>query len=156
VLAASCVLTIATRNAGNPSRAQVIGLVLVATGLLALIAAFPLHSLPVLLAAALLTGAGHGTAFLGAQEEINRAAPAHQRGAVNAAFYTCVYVGVASSIISVGLLTLGLSLSTAVTAYAAFAAAAALAAAAWRQGSGSASSSPDAAAMTVRATPSQE
>ena len=47
---------------------------LLAAGLVALVVAFPPHSL-VLLAAALLTGAGHGIAFLGAQAQLNAAAP---------------------------------------------------------------------------------
>jgi len=43
---------------------QAAGLVALAVGLLALAAAAPTHSLPVLLAGALVTGAGHGLALL--------------------------------------------------------------------------------------------
>jgi len=124
-LAVSCVAQLA-----SPARSQAAGLCLLAAGLAALAAAFPLHSLPVLLAAAVLAGAGHGIAFLGAQGRLNGAAPPERRGEVNAAFYTCIYLGVAFCVIGTGLLTLRTSLSTAVTVFAAFAGAVALAAAA--------------------------
>src|SRR3954470_15848009 len=121
-LAVSCVAQLA-----SPARSQAAGLCLLAAGLAALAAAFPLHSLPVLLAAAVLAGAGHGIAFLGAQGRLNGAAPHERRGEVNAAFYTCIYLGVAFCVIGTGLLTLRTSLSTAVTVFAAFAGTVALA-----------------------------
>jgi MFS family permease len=129
-LAASCAAQLLSRI-GHPARAQAVGLVLLAAGLAALVAAFPLRSLPVLLAAAGLAGAGHGIAFLGGQSQLNAAAPADRRGEVNAAFYTCIYLGVACSVIGTGLLTLRTSLSTAVTAFAAAVGTIALITAAW-------------------------
>jgi len=129
-LAASCAAQLGARITSR-ERAQATGLVLLAAGLAALVAAFPLHSLPVLLAAAVLAGAGHGIAFLGAQSQLNAAAPPDRRGEVNAAFYTCIYLGVAVSVIGTGLLTLRTSLSTAVTAFAAAIGAIALTTAAW-------------------------
>jgi MFS family permease len=106
-----------SRRIAALARAQAAGLGLAAAGLAALIAAFPLHSLAALLAAALLAGAGHGVAFLAAQSELNLASPPDRRGEVNAAFYTCTYLGVACFVIGVGLLTLAVSLATAVTAF---------------------------------------
>jgi predicted MFS family arabinose efflux permease len=118
ILASSCVAQLAARRVHAFARAQAAGLGLAAAGLVALVAAFPLHSLACLIAAALLAGAGHGIAFLGAQSELNLAAPTASRGEVNAAFYTCTYLGVAIAVIGTGLLTLTVALSTAVTLFA--------------------------------------
>jgi MFS family permease len=118
VLVCSCAAQVAARHVTAFRRAQAAGLALAAAGLAALVAAFPLHSLALLLAAAALAGSGHGIAFLAAQSELNVAAPPARRGEVNAAFYTCTYLGVAIGIVSVGLLTLATPLSTAVTAFA--------------------------------------
>jgi hypothetical protein len=110
---------------------QPAGLLLAVAGLAALWLAFPLHSLPVLLLAAVLAGSGHGVGFLRAQADLNRAAPPLRRGEVTAAFYTCIYFGVGISVIGTGLLTLGASLETAVTAFAVVMGAIALATTAW-------------------------
>jgi hypothetical protein len=66
---------------------------LVVVGLVALVAAFPAHSLALVLAAALLGGVGHGMAFLGAQQNLNAIAPPDRRGEVTAAFFVCIYLG---------------------------------------------------------------
>jgi predicted MFS family arabinose efflux permease len=117
MLAASCAAQIAARGASAHTRMQAAGLVLLALGLVALALAFPTRSLIVLLLAGLLSGAGHGLAFLGGQAQLSLAAPPDRRGAVNAAFYTLIYLGVATAVISTGLLTLQFALSTAVTAF---------------------------------------
>ena len=93
--------------------------------------AFPLHSLVALFASALLGGAGHGLAFLGAQAEINELAPIERRGEVTAAFISCIYFGVAASAIGVGLLSTTLSLRAAVTIFAVVVGTTALTAMAW-------------------------
>jgi MFS family permease len=131
ILAASCVAQLAARHITAFARAQAAGLTLAALGLAALVAAFPAHSLPLLLAAAVLAGTGHGIAFLAAQSELNVAAPPGSRGEVNAAFYTLTYLGVAASVIGTGLLTLAIALSTAVTIFAATIGLVLLATAAW-------------------------
>jgi predicted MFS family arabinose efflux permease len=113
------------------ARFQPLGLALVAAGLAALVLAFPLHSLAALFASALLGGAGHGLAFLGAQNDINELAPIDRRGEVTAAFISCIYFGVATSAIGVGLLSTALSLRTAVTIFAAVVAATAVTAIGW-------------------------
>ena len=105
---------VATAAAGS----EPLGLALVVAGLAALVLAFPLHSLAALFASALLGGAGHGLAFLGAQAEINDLAPIERRGEVTAAFISCIYSGVAISAIGVGLLSTALSLRAAVTIFA--------------------------------------
>ena len=118
MLAASCAAQIAARRASAHTHMQAAGLVLLAAGLGALALAFPTRSLLVLLLAGLLTGAGHGLAFLGGQAQLSLAAPSDRRGAVNAAFYTLIYLGVATAVVSTGLLTLHFALSTAVTGFA--------------------------------------
>jgi len=131
MLATSCVAQISARRMSAHARMQAIGLVLLAVGLVALVLAFPTRSLLVLLAAGLFAGTGHGLAFLGGQAQLNLAAPPDQRGAVNAAFYTLIYLGVATAVISTGLLTLHFALSTAVTAFGVAVSAIALTTAAW-------------------------
>ena len=122
---------------------QALGLTLLAAGLLALVLAFPTHSLPMLVAAAILAGFGHGVGFLGAQAQLNLAAPPDRRGEVNAAFYTLIYAGVAGGVISAGLITLEASIATAVTVFAVVVGTIALATAAWHYaGSARSSSSP--------------
>ena len=111
---------------------QPAGLVVLAAGLLALVLAFPLHSLVIVLAAALLAGAGHGLAFLGAQTELNHIAPSDRRGEVTAAFMSCIYGGVAVSVIGVGVIsTSAQSLYTAVAIFAAAIGATAVLTAGW-------------------------
>jgi MFS family permease len=131
MLAASCVAQIAARGRSDHARMQAVGLVLLAIGLVALVLAFPTRSLLVLLAAGLFAGAGHGVAFLGGQAQLNLAAPPDQRGAVNAAFYTLIYLGVAAGVVSTGLLTLEIALSTAVTVFGVVVAAVAVLNALW-------------------------
>ena len=112
--------------------AQPTGLAVLACGLVALVLAFPLHSLPIVLAAALLAGAGHGLAFLGAQTEVNHIAPPERRGEVTAAFMSCIYGGVAVSVIGVGVISSSAqSLFTAVAAFAAAIGATAVLTAGW-------------------------
>jgi predicted MFS family arabinose efflux permease len=131
ILVSSCAAQLAARRLTAFARAQAAGLLLGAAGLVALVVAFPLHSLAFLLVAAMLAGAGHGIAFLAAQSEVNLAAPPDSRGEVNAAFYTCTYLGVAFAVIGTGLLTLTVALSTAVTVFAAAMGAVLVATAVW-------------------------
>jgi hypothetical protein len=119
-------------GARSPRTGQAAGLVLLAIGLAALVAAFPLHSLPVLLAGAITTGAGHGLAFLDAQDELNGIAPGERRGEVTAAFICCIYAVVGGGVVSAGVLDLWFSLSVAVGCVAVVLAAGALAAAVWQ------------------------
>ena len=118
MLATSCATQMLTSGRATAARAQPAGLSLLAGGLVALVVAFPLHSLAVVMLAAVLSGAGHGLAFLGAQTEVNHLAPAERRGEVTAAFMSCVYGGVAVSVISVGVISSSVSLYTAVAVFA--------------------------------------
>lgn len=134
LLAASCAAQLIASRRDGAAGVQPLGLALVGAGLAALVLAFPLHSLVALFASALLGGAGHGLAFLGAQAEINELAPVERRGEVTAAFISCIYSGVAISAIGVGLLSTALSLRAAVTIFAIAVGATALTAIAWHLG----------------------
>jgi MFS family permease len=117
MLAVACVLqVVGERTRMPPHRAQLVGLSLLIGGIAALIAAFPTHSLPLVLTGAALAGAGLGLTYFGSQTEINRIAPPHRRGEVTAAFITCQYVFVSVTAISVGLMSDAASLATAVRA----------------------------------------
>jgi len=133
MLAASCAAQVAAHHGITSRRAQQAGVALLALGLAGLVAASPLGSLPLLLVAALLTGVGHGLGFLYAQDDLNRIAPPDHRGEVTAAFITSIYVAVAGSVITVGVLDTRVSLSIAVAIVAAVLATVAMAAGAWHR-----------------------
>jgi MFS family permease len=137
MLFTSCAGQWLTLRAGLPPRsAQAGGLALVIAGLVALVVAFPEHSLALLLAAAVLAGSGHGVAFLGAQAQVNALAPTERRGEVTAAFLAVIYGGVAASVIGVGFVSDASSLYTAVAVFSvAIGSVAAVAAAASLRGS---------------------
>jgi MFS family permease len=117
-----------------PPRAQPIGLMLLVGGVACLVLAFPLESLALVLASALLAGVGLGLGYFGAQTEVNQIAPPERRGEVTAAFITTLYTGVSITVISVGLLSDAYSLYTAVTAAGIAIAITATATAAWHVG----------------------
>jgi MFS family permease len=132
MLAVACAIqAVAVRRGLTAQRAQPIGLALLVAGIAALLAAFPARSLALVLAGAALAGAGLGLAYFGSQSEINRIAPPERRGEVTAAFITCLYVAVAITSISVGLLSDAASLAAAVRAAGIAVAAAAAATAVW-------------------------
>ncbi|HST15239.1 MAG TPA: MFS transporter [Gaiellaceae bacterium] len=130
---ASCVAQIAARTlvaAGRPP--QAVGLGVLAVGLGFLVAASPAHSLTLLALGSLAAGAGHGLAFINAQQELNELAPAERRGEVTAAFVACIYFLVASSVIGVGLVDRLVSLAVALALVAAVLVVAALATSLWQ------------------------
>jgi predicted MFS family arabinose efflux permease len=131
VLVASCAAQLATRHGAPPAQAQAAGLALLAAGLLALVIASPAQSAALLIIGAILAGGGHGVAVLAAQDNLARIAPEGQRAEVSAAFYVCVYLGVAVPVIAIGVLAVVTTLYTAVAAFAAVTGSGALAVAAW-------------------------
>jgi MFS family permease len=134
-LLASCVAQIAARRfALDGRRQQSFGLMLLALGLGALIAGAPFHSLAAFLAGAIAAGSGHGLAFLNAQQELNDLAPSERRGEVTAAFISCIYFLVATSVITTGALDEVLSLTLSVTIVAVVLIAFAAVATAWQLG----------------------
>jgi sugar phosphate permease len=118
ILVTSCAMQLAVRRGAPPAQAQAAGLGLLAAGLLALVLAAPARSAALLIVGAILAGAGHGLAVLAAQDDLTRIAPAGQRGEVSAAFYVCVYLGVAVPAIGIGVLAVVTTLFTAVTTFA--------------------------------------
>jgi MFS family permease len=123
---------VSQRRRPSPQLSQAFGLAVLAAGLIALVIAAPLRSLPLLVVGAALAGLGHGVAFLNAQEELNDLAPDERRGEVTAAFIGCIYFLVATGVISAGLLDLRFSLSVAVGGVSVVLAAAAIAGAVWQ------------------------
>jgi MFS family permease len=132
-LASSCVAQVVSqRRRTDRRRTQAVGLALLAIGLVALTGAAPLHSLTVLVGAAVAAGAGQGLGFVAAQDELNELAPDERRGEVTAAFITCIYLVVASAVIATGILDREAALTVAVGAVAVVLAALALVAATWQ------------------------
>lgn len=131
MLLASCAAQVAVRGGAPPALAQAGGLTLLAAGLLALVLATPLESPALLLLGAVLAGCGHGLAILAAQDNLTRIAPADQRAEISAAFYVCIYAGVAGPVIGIGVLAATVSLYTAVSVFAAVTGVVALTVAAW-------------------------
>lgn len=132
MLFASCATQVLGRRlAANPV-AQSVGLGLLVVGLVGLVLASPLRAVGVLIASAAIAGAGHGVGFLAAQHHLNEIAPGKRRGEVNAAFYTCVYIGVSISVVGVGVLESTTSLYTGIVVFACVTGAAALAVALWQ------------------------
>jgi MFS family permease len=131
MLLASCASQLIVRQAATRTAALAVGLGLLAIGLVGLVLASPLGSVVVLIAAAAVAGAGHGVGFLAGQHDLNRIAPEERRGEVNAAFYSCIYLGVSASVIGVGLLGSVASLYTGVVVFSVITGAAALSVAGW-------------------------
>ncbi|HEX4306581.1 MAG TPA: MFS transporter, partial [Solirubrobacterales bacterium] len=131
MLFASCAAQLALRDGAPPAIAQASGLILLAAGLLALVLATPLESPALLILGALLAGVGHGTAILAAQDNLTQIAPEEQRAEISAAFYVCVYTGVAGPVIGIGILAAAVSLYTAVSVFAAVTGVTALVVAGW-------------------------
>lgn len=144
-ISALALLSSCAAQALAPRHTERVGLVVLAAGMLGLVLAAPAHSLAVLVAGSVLAGAGHGAAFLDAQQDVNELAPEESRGEVTSAFIAAVYACVAAAVVGTGLLDLAFSLQTAVAIVAAslFALSAAIAAVAfggWRRAQASGSS----------------
>lgn len=131
MLASSCVAQLLAPRAAPQAVVQAVGLALLAGGLAALVAAAPLHQAALLVGGSILAGVGHGMAFLAAQDELTRIAPDEQRAEVAAAFYVCIYLGVALPVIGIGVLAELVSLFAGVATFAVVTGVAALAVAAW-------------------------
>jgi MFS family permease len=89
-------------HGSHPQRWQALGLTLLAGGLVLLVVSSLTRSLPTVLAGAVVTGVGHGLAFIHAQHELNTFVPSQRRAEVSAAFVCCIYVLVGGAVITVG------------------------------------------------------
>lgn len=124
----------ARRRGGHQHRSQAVGLALLAIGLVLLVVSSATHSLPTVLAGAVVTGVGHGLAFPHAQHELNTLAPQERRAEVSAAFVCCVYVLVGGSVIAVGLIDEADGLTRGVALVGTMLTAASVATAGWQLG----------------------
>lgn len=143
VLICSSIAQVASRDTLEPRVAQALGLALLTAGLALLALASVTSGSFVLIAASALAGGGHGLGFLGAQDDLNRIAPPERRGEINAALYTCIYLGIALPVIGVGVVADLSTLTTAVVVFAFATGAAAVAAATWHVVAGRGAAIPD-------------
>jgi MFS family permease len=126
MLALSCAAQLAGGGT-DPRRAQLVGLVAMVAGLVAVALAFPARSLTVFIVGAVLAGLGHGCTWIGATSTLNRIAPDAQRAEVASTYFAVTYLGTAVLAIGVGALADAMSLELAVYVFACAAAVAALA-----------------------------
>jgi MFS family permease len=132
MLVTSCLSQLVVGRQAERTGALAAGLGLLAVGLVGLDLASPLDAVGAMVAGAAVSGAGHGVGFLAAQHDLNRIAPDERRGEVNAAFYTCIYLGVSVSVIGVGLFAHYASLFTGVVVFSIVTGAASLVVGAWQ------------------------
>ncbi|MBO0845725.1 MAG: MFS transporter [Nocardioides sp.] len=122
----------ARSHGDDQHRSQAVGLSLLALGLVLLVISSASHSLPTVLTGAVVTGVGHGMAFVHAQHELNTLAPTDRRAEVSAAFVCCVYVLVGGSVVAVGIIDQAGGLTQGVFVVGALLTAASLATAWWQ------------------------
>ena len=97
---------------------ELIGLPLLALGLILLGVAGGISSLPLLLLATVIAGVGQGLVFLGGLTALNEAAPAERHADVLSSFYVVIYLGVGLPVIGVGFLATVIGLLAAVQYFA--------------------------------------
>lgn len=83
-------------------RAVVVGPVLLAAGLALIVIALFQESMPLFVVGTLVSGLGHGLAFLGSQQLVDWVAPESSRGAIFSTFYVFIYLGAALPALGVG------------------------------------------------------
>ena len=89
-----------------PARSRLpIGMGLLLVGLLAITAALAAGRLPILIAAIVVAGIGHGIAFRGGLSSISKASPKGQASAVVATYFVVAYVAISIPVVAVGLLS---------------------------------------------------
>jgi MFS family permease len=89
----------------TPRRGLIISLSLIIPGLLLLIAAEAMKSLPVLVFATVVGGAATGLGFRASQQAVNEMAPADKRSEMVSTFLIFCYSGISLPVIGIGLLT---------------------------------------------------
>ena len=120
-------------------RLQVYGLAAAIPGMVAVVAAWHLSSLALMLAGSVLCGCSIGMAYLGSVSEINRLAPPAERGRVNSLYFVMVYLFFSVPTIVLGSAAARYGLYDAVMAFAALVTFFALVEVAWlaiRRGQG--------------------
>lgn len=86
----------------SPSQAMISGMGTLIAGMATIVAAVPLQSVWLLLAGAILNGAGLGLAFMGGMGLVGQVAPAESRAEVLSACYVISYLGESLPILGVG------------------------------------------------------
>lgn len=104
------------RLPNKPTLAAGCGVLILAMGVLA--AALAARSLPLLVAASVISGLGQGAAFRAGLAMVNDAAPAELRAAVNSTFFITLYVALTIPVIGVGAASEEFGLATAGIAFA--------------------------------------
>lgn len=97
--------------------ASIVGCATLATGMFLLSAGLAVGSVPVLVVAVVLAGAGQGVSFRAALAALNREAPAGQRAEVASMFFIVAYVAISLPVVGVGLAADLLDLQTAGVAF---------------------------------------
>ena len=118
VMIACSVIAQITAHGRRPAAVQMIGLCLLATGLILLALAGAVSSLALLLIATALAGVGQGLVFLAGVTEVTAAAPPERRADVLSSFYVIVYLGVGLPVIGVGFLATAIGLLHSVQGFA--------------------------------------
>ncbi len=77
---------------------------LLTLGMASVVAAVPFHAVWLLMLGALVTGAGHGAGFLGAQRSVTRIAPPATRGEVLSLFYAVIFFSIGVWVLALGAL----------------------------------------------------
>lgn len=117
MLGTACAAQVVARRA--PVRwTMASGMVAQVAGLAAIVAAVPTQSIPLLLAGAILDGAGLGLAFMGGLGLVGRVAPPENRAEVLSACYVIIYLGESLPVLGVGYGAGWVGLYPAVTAFA--------------------------------------
>ncbi len=128
---------VAQLSLGNrmaPWRAAAYGSVALAAGVLIIVASASAQSGALLLAGAVVGGAGFGLAFLGALRQLSGVIPPHHRAEVMSAFYVVAYASLSLPAVAAGFLVDSMGLEPTFELFGSFAAAIALVVAfeAWR------------------------
>lgn len=93
-------------SAGLPRRAALLtGCLVLAVGVTVIATSLLVRSLPLLLAGALIAGAGQGAGFRAGLTAVNSATPVEHRGEVSSSFFTVTYVALSGPVIGVGALS---------------------------------------------------
>ncbi len=108
---------VATRNMAS-GRAMLAGLVLLLPGLVVLVMAERLASVPLLVANTALIGAAAGLAYRGSLQVVNQIAPAERRAEVISVYFIACFIGNSVPVIGVGWLTLARGASVAIPVFA--------------------------------------
>lgn len=106
----------------DPRAAQTIGVTALAVGMTLLVSSYlPLFTggsaLALMVAAAFVSGCGHGLSYWGAAREVDTLTRDHSRAGVTAALYLSFYAGAGIPAVGVGLLSLSMPLAAAILVF---------------------------------------